>query len=109
VPEVRTAVGVFIGYLLLDAWIENTDRHHENWGIIVSPDTQAQPTLAPTFDHASSMGSHETDETRSARLETRDRGYSVDAYVEKADSALYATMSESTSRRHLCNFGFCAV
>ena len=30
-PEAsRTAGGAFIGYLLLDAWIANTDRHHEN-------------------------------------------------------------------------------
>lgn len=31
---VTSAVGVFVGYTLLDAWIGNTDRHHENWGVI---------------------------------------------------------------------------
>ena len=29
---IQTAVEVFVGYLLLDAWIGNGDRHHENWG-----------------------------------------------------------------------------
>jgi hypothetical protein len=31
-PEgVTTAVDVFAGYVMLDAWIANQDRHHENW------------------------------------------------------------------------------
>ena len=29
-----TAFGIFVGYLLLDALICNTDRHHENWAAI---------------------------------------------------------------------------
>ena len=29
---VNDAFDVFLGYLLLDAWIGNTDRQHENWG-----------------------------------------------------------------------------
>ncbi|MBE9077546.1 HipA-like protein [Romeria aff. gracilis LEGE 07310] len=34
-PEgICTAADVFIGYILLDAWIGNTDRHHENWAFI---------------------------------------------------------------------------
>jgi hypothetical protein len=34
-PEgIQKAVDVFVGYLLLDAWIGNGDRHHENWGIV---------------------------------------------------------------------------
>ncbi len=28
----NSAMDVFLGYLLLDAWIANQDRHHENWG-----------------------------------------------------------------------------
>ena len=45
--------------------------------------------LAPTFDHASSLGRNETDERRLGRLGTRDRGYSVQSYVSRAASALY--------------------
>ena len=35
-PDQRivTAYDLFLGYLLLDAWIANQDRHHENWGLI---------------------------------------------------------------------------
>lgn len=31
---IETAIDTFIGYLLLDAWIGNSDRHHENWAFI---------------------------------------------------------------------------
>ena len=50
-------------YLLLDALIGNTDRHHENWGILRRVDSNEQPeTVAPTFDHASSLGRELLDE-----------------------------------------------
>lgn len=41
------------------------------------------------------MGCHLTDQERQARLTTRDAGYAVAAYVEKARSALYASESDS--------------
>lgn len=34
--SIRSALDIFIGYLMFDAWIANQDRHHENWGIIVT-------------------------------------------------------------------------
>ncbi|BAZ49695.1 hypothetical protein NIES4103_23070 [Nostoc sp. NIES-4103] len=34
-PEgISNTMDTFVGYLLLDAWIGNTDRHHENWAFI---------------------------------------------------------------------------
>lgn len=90
---VRTPTGVFVGYLLLDAWIANQDRHHENWGWVVTVielGLGATTHLAPTYDHASSLGRNESDEARTRRLTTKDRGWTVEAYVEKAKSALYA-------------------
>lgn len=51
-----TASGWFAGYLILDAWVANTDRHHANWGVLVDPARAVPPVLAPTFDHASSVG-----------------------------------------------------
>jgi hypothetical protein len=82
----------FVGYIMLDAWIGNTDRHHENWGLIlVSPPALH---LAPTFDHASSLGRELSDEVRIERLTTRDKRRSVAAYIDRASSALYRSESE---------------
>jgi hypothetical protein len=77
---------VFVGYLLLDAWIGNSDRHHENWGFV---ELEQKLYLAPTYDHASSLGRNESDEKRAERLKTRDKGYSVRAYADKCHSSFY--------------------
>lgn len=49
------------GFLMLDALILNTDRHHENWALMRSrsPDGKYVHRVAPTFDHASSLGRNE--------------------------------------------------
>lgn len=63
----------FVGYLLFDALIGNTDRHHENWGVVVVETEGANAYhLAATFDHASSLGRELTDERRTDRLTTKD-------------------------------------
>lgn len=90
---IELAAEVFVGYLLLDAWIGNTDRHHENWALIerFASTTGNAPefSLAPTYDHASSLGRNESDENRQKRLTSRDKNYTVEAYVQKARSALF--------------------
>jgi hypothetical protein len=90
---VQSALDVFVGYLMLDAWIANQDRHHENWGFIVSP--QRIVHLAPTFDHASSLGWNETDKTRIQRLTTKDKRRGMDRYVERALSAFFSSPASS--------------
>lgn len=89
---------VFGGYLLLDAWIGNTDRHHENWALVVNL-SKGRRHLAPTFDHASSLGAHETDEHRSSRLESSDPGFRVEGYVQRsrARSALFLKAGDARS------------
>ena len=61
----------FAEYVVLDAVIGNTDRHHENWGILRTR-TETSPgwtrTLAPSFDHASSLGRELSDDERDRRL-----------------------------------------
>lgn len=89
--EVKNAVGVFTGYLLLDALVGNQDRHHENWGLVFTPENGL--SLAPTFDHASSLGRNETDANRVERLTTKDAGRSVVHYTTRARSGLYETKS----------------
>lgn len=66
----KTAQGVFAEYLVLDCVVANTDRHHENWGILRDPYTSEAPELAPSFDHASSLGFQLSDDRR---LEILDR------------------------------------
>lgn len=88
----KSGAEVFVGYLILDALIGNTDRHHENWGVLRLPTAagRSQTILAPTFDHAASLGQILQDEERRSRLEPRDNRRSVPAYARKARSALYA-------------------
>jgi hypothetical protein len=59
------------GYMVLDALIGNTDRHHENWGLrLHSPVAQQTRMLsaAPSFDHASSLGRELLDAKRAELL-----------------------------------------
>lgn len=88
---IKNAADVFLGYLLLDAWIANQDRHHENWGVIMHQD---KIHLAPTYDHAASMGQNESDAKRKELLITRDRGRHISHYIKKARSAIYLNKSE---------------
>jgi hypothetical protein len=87
---IHNAVDVFLGYLLLDAWIANQDRHHENWGLIHYDEIY----LAPTYDHAASMGQNEQDAKRKEMLTTKDAGRHISSYVKKARSAIYLNKSE---------------
>jgi hypothetical protein len=90
--NIRKVHHVFVGYLLLDAWIGNSDRHHENWGFV---ELDQKLYLAPTYDHASSLGRNESDEKRAERLRTRDKGYSVGAYADKCHSSFYDKIGKS--------------
>jgi hypothetical protein len=83
---------VFVGYLLLDALIGNTDRHHENWGVLLASSSSLRRSaeLAPTFDHASSLGRELTDDGR--RNKHRRGGLeAASQYFSKARSALFLT------------------
>lgn len=83
----------FAAYLTLDALIGNTDRHHENWGL------QRRRTrngwrgfLAPSFDHASSLGRELQDAHRDI-LMTENR---VGRYIERGHGGIF--WSEDTRR-----------
>jgi HipA-like C-terminal domain len=65
-----SAKQVFTGYLVLDAWIANQDRHHGNWGILEDPLGDEGIVLAPSFDHGSSLGFQLRDEAREKMLQT---------------------------------------
>ena len=67
-------------YLVLDAVIGNVDRHHENWGILRwRKDAHWEGFIAPSFDHASSLGREFKDTKRDLKLAENGIG----AYVKK--------------------------
>ena len=73
-------------YMVLDALIGNTDRHHENWGILRRRVGGGwKGFIAPSFDHASSLGRELPDARRNRRLE-EDR---VGDYAERGRGAVY--------------------
>jgi hypothetical protein len=96
---IQKAVEVFVGYLLLDAWIGNGEIHHENWGVVrnkavlttsetahIASTTSETVHLAPTYDHASSYSRDLSDEQRQRR--------SVEAYANKCFSAFYGKVDD---------------
>jgi hypothetical protein len=89
---------LFLGYLLLDALIGNTDRHHENWGLLVKSESGKRTAqLAPTFDHASSLGRELNDARIDACLAgSRSKsGPSMESYANRARSAIYLRANDA--------------
>jgi hypothetical protein len=85
VPALRSD-GVMVGYLLLDALVSNQDRHEENWGFV---GFNGELFLAPTFDHASSLGRNESDQRRDLKLASRHAAHGLDGYAARAKSQLF--------------------
>lgn len=81
-----SASDMFIGYMVLDCLIANQDRHHENWSIILH---DGKLSLAPTYDHASGLGSKESDIKKTERLHTNDRNFTLESFVKKAKTPFY--------------------
>jgi HipA-like C-terminal domain len=79
------------GYFVLDALICNTDRHHENWGFLTrlegadNGDHKLFLEVAPSFDHASSLGRELTDEGRAAMLNDSKTGQ----YAKRGKGGIY--------------------
>ncbi len=76
------------GYVMLDALILNVDRHHENWALIrtTHPDGKATHRVAPTFDHASSLGRNEPPDKLEVWL--REPGRPV-WYADRGEGGIY--------------------
>ncbi|MGB7159584.1 MAG: HipA domain-containing protein [Tepidisphaeraceae bacterium] len=95
VEGIVNATDVFSGYLMLDALVGNTDRHHENWAVVLVPANDPPGSvrryvarLAPTFDHASCLGFNLRDTERIDRM-TPGRNRSVESFADRAVSKLY--------------------
>lgn len=83
-------------YMVLDALVGNTDRHHENWGLLwqvlveiddvsESARLDKQYDVAPSFDHASSLGRELLD---AKRQEIMQQGR-IEAYVRRGRGGIY--------------------
>ncbi len=65
--------------LVFDSLIGNTDRHQENWGVVVLPSSpQSRYLLSPFFDNGTSLGHERFPERVAGWDEQR-----IDAYVRK--------------------------
>lgn len=95
VGVIKTLWHQFAGYLMLDALIGNTDRHHENWGLItrsILPGSLA--ILAPSFDHASSLGRELRDAARGEFL-SGSGNRNIALYAKKGRSKIYPNPQSS--------------
>ena len=81
-------------YMVLDALIGNTDRHHENWGLLVHVDSGANRLgigVAPSYDHASSLGRELLDARRAELL----RNDGLERYIAKGRGGIFHSSSDS--------------
>ena len=65
VPDgIKDGVDMFVGIVMLDAWIGNSDRHDRNLEIVKSADGSVY--LSPVFDNGNSLGATEKPEVRAS-------------------------------------------
>ncbi|HET7931960.1 MAG TPA: hypothetical protein VFL63_11315 [Rhodanobacteraceae bacterium] len=88
---IHSAPGVFAGYLMLDAWVANQDRHHENWGAVWDG---KELSLAPSFDHGAALARNLDDAERLERLQSRDVHRQIPYFAQRARSALFANPND---------------
>lgn len=82
-------------YLILDALLCNVDRHHENWGIVRKRKGDGWlGRLAPSFDHASSLGRELNDTGTKQNRERYLRELGVSKYIERGRSPIFVTGDE---------------
>ncbi|WP_448062620.1 hypothetical protein [Cellulomonas hominis] len=81
-PPELDAFDTFVGYLILDAWIGNRDRHDENWSVLV-PETGDGPLrLCGSYDQAGGLGFNLTDRYRETKMVQR-QGHDVLAFARR--------------------------
>ena len=91
---------ILAGYITLDALICNTDRHHDNWGLLrrIGSKKQTTHSVAPSFDHASSLGRELLDERR--RMILLDR-QGLERYVLRGRGGIFYRQSDAKGENPL--------
>jgi hypothetical protein len=93
-PLTTSMLTTLASYVVLDALIGNTDRHHENWGLLVRPHAEEGSVLvrvAPSFDHASSLGRELLDERREELL----REAQVARYLSRGRGGIFDSANDA--------------
>lgn len=95
-PEQKRAeqLRALASYIVLDALICNTDRHHDNWGLLrgLSKQGKTMHSIAPSFDHASSLGRELRDERRK-RILLEPNG--IERYVLHGRGGIYWDVADT--------------
>lgn len=72
-PSEFGAFDVFAGFMVLDGWIANRDRHDENWSILLPPPGLSSPRLlCASYDQAGGLGYNVREEVCVTRLRQND-------------------------------------
>jgi HipA-like C-terminal domain len=87
------ATGTFAGYLVLDAWVANQDRHDQNWAVMARSGSQ-ELRLAPSYDHASSLAFSRFDSYRERVL----RSGGMRAFAERGRASRFEHDPDRPSR-----------
>ena len=95
-------------YFLLDAVIGNVDRHHENWGILRRRRREIwRARLAPTFDHASSLGRELLDAGSARSRESYLEFLGISKYVERGHGGVFINEVDKQAPPPLGLIGWC--
>lgn len=99
---------VLAEYIIFDALISNTDRHHENWALVFKIEQReglphSRMDVAPSFDHASSLGRELLDDRRRAILNAK----RIPHYVRNGHGGIYLGVEDARGANplRLAEFG----
>lgn len=91
----KAACSQLFGYFLFDALIGNTDRHHENWAISYRKgDDETFKFIAPSFDHASSLGRELRDESSGRSRKKILQNKAMESYARRSYGAIYISEND---------------
>lgn len=93
-PRRKIALEVLAGYVVLDALVGNVDRHHENWGVVLAFENNklTQMEVAPSFDHASSLGRELLPQRCGSFLQNPDN---IKRYMQNGHGGIFINTSDA--------------